>query len=56
MAAMLSLFLAVPLPGTRFSCVTLQVESVNSPRLEAASKLGREVVSLFTEKRFEEAL
>jgi len=56
MAAMLSLFLLVPLPGTRLSCVVLPVESVNSPELEATSKLSRQVVSLFTENRFEEAL
>lgn len=56
MAAMLSLFLLVPLPGTRLSCVVLPVESVNSPELEATSKLSWQVVSLFTENRFEEAL
>lgn len=54
-AAMLSLFLIVSLPGTRFSCA-LQGERVNSPELEEAGKLSRQVLSLFAEKKFDEAL
>jgi len=55
-AAMLSLFLIVSLPGTRFSCAALQVERVNSPELEEAGKLSRQALLLFAENKFDEAL
>jgi TonB family protein len=56
MAAMLSVFLFICLPGTRFGCVALQQEAVKSLELEEAARLSGQVLALFTEKKFEEAL
>jgi TonB family protein len=56
MAVMLSLFLLVSLPGTRCGCVALQQEDTKSAELEQASKLSRQVLSLFSENKFDEAL
>ena len=56
MAAMLSLFLLVSLPGIRCDCLCLQQVEAKSAELEEATKLSRQAVSLFSENKFDEAL
>jgi TonB family protein len=56
MAAMLSLSLLVSSPGTWASCAALQQEASTSPELEEASKLSKQVLSLFADNKYEEAL
>ena len=55
-AATLSLFLIVSLPGVPCGGAALQQEGVKSPELDEADRLGRQALSLFAEKKFDEAL
>jgi len=55
-AAMLTLSLTLLLAGTPLASVPPQQDASRSAELEEASKLSRRVLSLFAEKKFDEAL
>lgn len=54
--AMLSVLLLIPLSDTRFNSPAVQEETAKSRDLEEAGRLNAQVLSLFAENKFDEAL